>query len=152
LAAATFAANVLPIIESLRASGVRDLRGLAAAMNNRGVRTPVATMARVEREERDRPIAGLMPFLGGKNHAFSRGTFFESELGIDVIVIRLMAVTMLGGSSASSASISRARRGCETHMLVALVAATFAVVTLELMAHANAEGVTSTDPIRVIER
>jgi DNA invertase Pin-like site-specific DNA recombinase len=26
--AATFAANVLPIVESLRASGVRDLRGL----------------------------------------------------------------------------------------------------------------------------
>jgi len=37
--AETFAANVLPIIESLRASGVRDLRGLAAALNNRGVRT-----------------------------------------------------------------------------------------------------------------
>jgi len=34
-----FAANVLPVIESLRASGVRDLRGLAAALNNRGVRT-----------------------------------------------------------------------------------------------------------------
>ena len=34
-----FAANVLPIIESLRASGVRDLRGLASALNNRGVRT-----------------------------------------------------------------------------------------------------------------
>ncbi len=37
--AAAFAANVLPIIETLRASGVRDLRGLAAALNNRGVRT-----------------------------------------------------------------------------------------------------------------
>jgi DNA invertase Pin-like site-specific DNA recombinase len=37
--AASFAANVLPIIESLRASGVRDLRGLAEALNNRGVRT-----------------------------------------------------------------------------------------------------------------
>ena len=36
---ASFAANVLPIIESLRASGVRDLRGLALALNNRGVRT-----------------------------------------------------------------------------------------------------------------
>jgi hypothetical protein len=34
-----FANNVLPIIEALRASGVRDLRGLAAALNNRGVRT-----------------------------------------------------------------------------------------------------------------
>ena len=34
-----FAANVLPIIETLRNSGVRDLRGIAAALNNRGVRT-----------------------------------------------------------------------------------------------------------------
>ncbi|MCB1499227.1 MAG: recombinase family protein [Bauldia sp.] len=37
--AAAFAANVLPIIETLRNSGVRDLRGIAAALNNRGVRT-----------------------------------------------------------------------------------------------------------------
>jgi DNA invertase Pin-like site-specific DNA recombinase len=37
--ATVFAANVLPVIESLRASGVMDLRGLAAALNNRGVRT-----------------------------------------------------------------------------------------------------------------
>ena len=37
--ATSFAANILPIIETLRASGVRDLRGLASALNNRGVRT-----------------------------------------------------------------------------------------------------------------
>jgi DNA invertase Pin-like site-specific DNA recombinase len=36
---AAFAANVMPIIGSLQASGVRDLRGLAAALDNRGVRT-----------------------------------------------------------------------------------------------------------------
>jgi DNA invertase Pin-like site-specific DNA recombinase len=34
-----FASNVFPIIEALRASGVRDLRGLAEALNSRGVRT-----------------------------------------------------------------------------------------------------------------
>jgi DNA invertase Pin-like site-specific DNA recombinase len=34
-----FAANVAPVIQSLRASGVTDLRGLAAALNARGVRT-----------------------------------------------------------------------------------------------------------------
>jgi DNA invertase Pin-like site-specific DNA recombinase len=34
-----FAANVLPIILSLRAAGVTDLRGLAAALNQRGVRS-----------------------------------------------------------------------------------------------------------------
>jgi hypothetical protein len=33
--AATFAADVLPIIETLRASGVWDLRGLAAALKTR---------------------------------------------------------------------------------------------------------------------
>jgi len=34
-----FAVNVMPIIASLQASGVRDLRGLAAALDARGVRT-----------------------------------------------------------------------------------------------------------------
>ena len=34
-----FAANVLPAVNSLRAAGVTDLRGLAAALNDRGVRT-----------------------------------------------------------------------------------------------------------------
>ena len=34
-----FAANVLPIVNSLRAAGVNDLRGLAGALNDRGVRT-----------------------------------------------------------------------------------------------------------------
>ncbi|SDB58440.1 recombinase family protein [Bauldia litoralis] len=37
--AEAFAANVLPIIEALQASGVCHLRGLAAALNIRGVRT-----------------------------------------------------------------------------------------------------------------
>ena len=35
--AAAFAANILPIIETVWASGVRDLRGIATALNNRGV-------------------------------------------------------------------------------------------------------------------
>jgi DNA invertase Pin-like site-specific DNA recombinase len=34
-----FAANVLPIIASLRDSGIADLRGLADALNARGIRT-----------------------------------------------------------------------------------------------------------------
>jgi hypothetical protein len=33
-----FATNVLPIVNSLRANGVADLRGLASALNSRGVR------------------------------------------------------------------------------------------------------------------
>src|SRR4051794_24791748 len=34
-----FAGNVLPIIDSVRLSGVTDLRGIAQALNSRGVRT-----------------------------------------------------------------------------------------------------------------
>ena len=34
-----FAANVMPIIDSLRSAGLTDLRGLASALNSRGVRT-----------------------------------------------------------------------------------------------------------------
>ena len=34
-----FAADTLPIIDAIRASGVADLRGLALALNSRGIRT-----------------------------------------------------------------------------------------------------------------
>jgi hypothetical protein len=34
-----FASNVMPIVNSLRAAGITDLRSLARALNNRGVRT-----------------------------------------------------------------------------------------------------------------
>jgi DNA invertase Pin-like site-specific DNA recombinase len=37
--AGAFATNVMPIITSLSENGVRDLRGIAAALNDRGVRT-----------------------------------------------------------------------------------------------------------------
>jgi hypothetical protein len=39
-AANRFAANVLPIIRQLQAQGITGLRVLAAALNERGVRTP----------------------------------------------------------------------------------------------------------------
>jgi len=38
--AALFAANTLPVVNAIRATGVTDLRGIAAALNARGVRTP----------------------------------------------------------------------------------------------------------------
>ena len=37
--AARFAASVLPIIESVQRSGITSLRGIANALNDRGVRT-----------------------------------------------------------------------------------------------------------------
>jgi len=62
-----FAANVLPIVESLRASGIRDLRGLAAALNDRGVRTARGARWHVSNVKNliDRCRANS-PFIGGK--------------------------------------------------------------------------------------
>ena len=39
-AAAAFAANVLPLVRSIQAAGVASLKGIAGALNARGVRTP----------------------------------------------------------------------------------------------------------------
>lgn len=76
---------------------------------------------------------------------------FASELGVEVIVARLIAATVLGAVIGFDREYLARPAGMRTHILVALAAATFAVVTLELMEHARAEGVTSADPIRVIE-
>ncbi|HET7714283.1 MAG TPA: MgtC/SapB family protein [Bauldia sp.] len=75
----------------------------------------------------------------------------DSALGLDVIVIRMIAAAILGGVIGFEREYLARPAGMRTHILVALAAATFALVTLELMEHAHAEGVTSTDPIRVIE-
>jgi putative Mg2+ transporter-C (MgtC) family protein len=76
--------------------------------------------------------------------------FFDSSLGIDVIAIRLLAAVLLGGVIGFEREYLARPAGMRTHMLVALAAATFAVVTLELAAGADGEGVQS-DPIRIIE-
>ena len=49
-----FAANIWPVIEALRSDGVTNLRGLASALNARGVKTARRTLACFKREERDR--------------------------------------------------------------------------------------------------
>jgi putative Mg2+ transporter-C (MgtC) family protein len=87
----------------------------------------------------------------GRNGVSDLQSFFDSELGLGVIVIRLIAATLFGGIIGFEREYLARPAGMRTHILVALAAATFAVVTLELMAHANGQGVTSTDPIRVIE-
>jgi putative Mg2+ transporter-C (MgtC) family protein len=78
-------------------------------------------------------------------------SFFGSETGNWVIVFRMAAAVVLGGVIGFEREFLARPAGMRTHILVSLAAATFAVVTLELLAHAKAEGVTSTDPIRVIE-
>lgn len=76
--------------------------------------------------------------------------FFDSNLGIDVIAIRLLVSVLLGGVIGFEREYLARPAGMRTHMLVALAAATFAVLTLELTTHADGEGVQS-DPVRIIE-
>lgn len=78
-------------------------------------------------------------------------TFFVSEVGDWVIVLRMLLAVLLGGVIGFEREYLARPAGMRTHVLVALAASTFAIVTLELLARAKAEGVTSTDPIRVIE-
>jgi DNA invertase Pin-like site-specific DNA recombinase len=58
-----FAENVLPVIDSLRSAGIVDLRGLAAALNVRGVRTArggrwhISSVKNIiDRSNRQRPL------------------------------------------------------------------------------------------------
>jgi putative Mg2+ transporter-C (MgtC) family protein len=78
-------------------------------------------------------------------------SFFSSQLGIDVIAMRMVAAVLLGAVIGFEREYLARPAGMRTHVLVALAASTFAVVTLELMEHANDQGVQSTDPIRIIE-
>lgn len=75
---------------------------------------------------------------------------FDSELGLDVIFVRLIAATLFGGIIGFEREYLARPAGMRTHILVALAAATFAVLTLELASQADGVGVQS-DPIRIIE-
>jgi len=77
--------------------------------------------------------------------------FFDTRLGVDTIAVRLLVATVLGGLLGFEREYRARPAGMRTHILVALAAATFAVVTLELMLQADTQGITGTDPIRVIE-
>ncbi len=77
-------------------------------------------------------------------------TLFDSELGIDVIAFRLIAAVLLGGVIGFDREYLARPAGMRTHILVALAAATFAVLTLELAERADGAG-TQSDPIRIIE-
>jgi hypothetical protein len=73
--AALFAANTLPLVEAVRATGVMDLRGIAQALNDRGVRTARGARWHVSNVKNlvDRltePCEFLtkpLAFIGGKN-------------------------------------------------------------------------------------
>ncbi|MBN9023637.1 MAG: MgtC/SapB family protein [Rhizobiales bacterium] len=72
-------------------------------------------------------------------------------MGIGVIAVRMVVAAVFGGIIGFDREYLARPAGMRTHILVSLAAATFAVVTLEMMQHALNEGLESADPIRVIE-
>jgi putative Mg2+ transporter-C (MgtC) family protein len=72
-------------------------------------------------------------------------------LGLDVIAVRLIAAALLGAVLGIEREARKQYAGLKTHMLTAIAAATFTIVTFELfMAIRTADGV-SADPLRVVE-
>jgi putative Mg2+ transporter-C (MgtC) family protein len=77
--------------------------------------------------------------------------FFQTEIGFLAVVERLVVAAVLGGILGFDREILARPAGIRTHMLVCLAAATFTVLTFELVERAKAEGISNVDPIRIIE-
>jgi putative Mg2+ transporter-C (MgtC) family protein len=78
-------------------------------------------------------------------------TLTETELGIPAIAGRMLMAAFLGLVIGIDREYLNRPAGLRTHTLVALAAATFAIITFELMARFSHEGEITSDPIRVIE-
>jgi putative Mg2+ transporter-C (MgtC) family protein len=78
-------------------------------------------------------------------------TLTRTELGLGVIAARMGLASLLGFVIGLDREYLRRPAGVRTHMLVGLAAATFTIITFELMARFSHEGDITSDPIRVIE-
>jgi putative Mg2+ transporter-C (MgtC) family protein len=78
-------------------------------------------------------------------------SLYTSEIGLTTVIFRLVLAAGLGAILGFDREVLARPAGLRTHMLVSLAAATFTVVTFELIEKAKAEGASSVDPIRVIE-
>jgi putative Mg2+ transporter-C (MgtC) family protein len=78
-------------------------------------------------------------------------SLYTSEIGLTVVLARLVLAAGLGAVLGFDREMLARPAGLRTHMLVSLAAATFTVITFELIEKAKAEGASSVDPIRVIE-
>jgi putative Mg2+ transporter-C (MgtC) family protein len=78
-------------------------------------------------------------------------SIYTSEIGLPIVFARLVLAAGLGAVLGFDREMLSRPAGMRTHMLVSLAAATFTVVTFELIEQAKAEGASSVDPIRVIE-
>jgi putative Mg2+ transporter-C (MgtC) family protein len=78
-------------------------------------------------------------------------SLYASEIGLTVVLTRLLFAAIMGGILGFDREMLSRPAGMRTHMLVSLAAATFTVITFELIEQAKAEGTSSVDPIRIIE-
>ena len=76
---------------------------------------------------------------------------YATELGLGTIFARMGIAAFLGMLLGIDREYLNRPAGLRTYTLVALAAATFAIITFELMATFAAEGEVVADPIRVIE-
>lgn len=77
-------------------------------------------------------------------------SLLDTDLGIGVMVFRLGLACLLCAVIGLDREWRARPAGLRTHILVGLAAATFSVITLELMGRAEGPG-DRTDPIRVVE-
>jgi putative Mg2+ transporter-C (MgtC) family protein len=78
-------------------------------------------------------------------------SLYTSEIGLIVVITRLLSAALMGAVLGFDREMLSRPAGMRTHMLVSIAAATFTVITFELIEQAKAEGTTSVDPIRIIE-
>jgi putative Mg2+ transporter-C (MgtC) family protein len=78
-----------------------------------------------------------------------RNEYWSTDL--DQLLIKLMVAALLGGIIGLDREVKDRPAGLRTHMLTALAAATFTVLTFEIAEMASRLERPSTDPIRVIE-
>ena len=78
---------------------------------------------------------------------------FVSSIAIGEILIRLGAAILFGAIIGIDREWRNKPAGIRTHMMVALAAATFTVITLELFEAVKSvgEGKSATDPLRLVE-
>lgn len=75
-----------------------------------------------------------------------------NSVSMATAALRLMTAILLGGIIGWEREINSRAAGLRTHMLIALAAAAFAIVAMELTSFESAPGVgLQTDPLRLIE-
>jgi putative Mg2+ transporter-C (MgtC) family protein len=78
-------------------------------------------------------------------------SLYTADIGLGVVAFRLLVACILGAVLGIDREMLSRPAGMRTFILVCLAAATFTVVTFELLERAQVEGTTSLDPIRVVE-